>query len=81
MAKEGDKQKKVWLKVIARYGRIGLDLGFRIIGAFLSGFLIDTWAGSFPAFTIISLLAGLFISLYFLYRLTKEDGQEGGFGA
>lgn len=71
MTKERQKGDRGKLAILAKHGRVGLEFAFKIIGAFTVGYILDSFFKIFPVLTLASLLFGLFMSLFSLYRSTK----------
>ena len=60
---------------------IGWYFAMSVIGGIIGGFLLDGWLDTKPVFTLIGLLAGMFLACYGGYKLLMQviakPGQDG----
>ena len=64
------------LRAIARFSHIGFLFGALTVGGFFLGRLIDNTIRTFPVFSILLFLLGLFLGIYKFILMIGENGSR-----
>lgn len=76
-----EKRKKSLFKVILEASALGINFVLCVVIGVIIGLAIDNFAGTFPVFFIIFLLAGFVAGVKEVFRFTKKMSKEDGQGS
>jgi len=66
------KPEKTWIKDLAYYSSLGLQVALSVFVGLFMGIWLDKWLDTIPILTFVFLMLGIFAGFRNLYRVYKK---------